>query len=130
MAPTHLADVSALAQLHQPQVASRYGALLAAGLVATCGVVDLELLARFPPDERAEVLAERRFFPRVPCDDAVLDRALAVQVQLAGPLPTAAQLVTAAAAELAGLVLLHDDDAFEDIVAASGQPSARVGART
>jgi predicted nucleic acid-binding protein len=126
VAATHLADASALAQLHQPRVAVRYGGLVVAGLVATCGVVDLELLARFGRDERAEVRAERRFFRRVPCDEAVLERAIAVQALLGDPLPTTVQLVVAAAAELSDLVLIHDDDAFERIAAATGQPVERV----
>jgi hypothetical protein len=125
VAATHLADVSALVQLHQPPTALRFGGLVVAGLVATCGVVDLELLARFPAAERPDVLVERRFFPRVSCGEPVHARALAVQVQLADPLPTTPQLVTAAAAELAGLVLIHDDDAFERIAALTGQPLER-----
>ncbi len=126
MAATHLADASALAQLHQPRVAVRFGGLVVAGLVATCGVVDLELLARFGREERAEVRAERRFFELVPCDEAVLERAISVQALLGDPLPTTVQLVVAAAAELAGLVLIHDDDAFERIAAATAQPVERV----
>ena len=126
MTATHLADVSALVQLHQPPVAIRFGGLVVAGLVATCGVVDLELLARFRREERADVLVERRFFPRVACDEAVHQRALAVQGLLDDPLPTTAQLVVAAAAELADLVLLHDHDAFERIAAATGQRLERV----
>jgi predicted nucleic acid-binding protein len=118
--------VSALVQLHQPPIALRFGGLLVAGLVATCGAVDLELVGRFARGDRPEVLSERRFFPRVPCDEAVHQRALAVLVQLEDPLPTTPQLVVAAAAELAGLVLIHDDDAFERIAAISGQPLERV----
>ena len=125
MAATHLADTSALVQLYQPQVAVRFGGLVMAGLVATCGVVDLDLVARFGPDERADVLAERRFFRRVPCDDAVLDRALEVLTLVGEPAPSSIHLVVAAAAELAGLVLIHDDDAFERIAAVTGQSLER-----
>lgn len=125
MAATHLADVSALVELYQPPVAVRFGALVVAGNVATCGLVDLELLARFSAAERPAALEERRYFPRVSCGDAVQERALAVQALLDDPLPTAAQLVVAATAEVAGLVLIHHDDAFERIAAVTGQPLER-----
>lgn len=126
MAATHLADTSALVQLHNPQLAQRLGGLVVAGLVATCAVVDLEILARFGADERADVLHERRFFLRVPCGDAVLDRAIAVQALVGDPVPATVHLAVAAAAEQAGLVLLHDDDVFERIAAVTGQPIERV----
>ena len=126
MAATHLADTSALLQLHQPGVAIRFGGLVVAGLVATCAVVDLELVAHFPASERSDVALERGFFERVPCGDAVLDRALVVQGLVGDPLPATTELVVAAAAELAGLVLIHDDDVFERIAARTGQPIERV----
>jgi len=123
--PTHLADTSALLELHQTQVASRLVGLLVGGRVATCGVVDAELLGRVGAEDRREVLDERRQFPRVPCADAAWDRAIEVQAQLADPLPTPTQLVVAAVAELAGLVLLHQDPAFERIAEVTGQPAER-----
>ncbi len=64
-------------------------------------------------------------FSRVPVDDAVLDRAIEVQAQLAGPASGSSRSIVAAAAERAGLVLLHDDDAFEEIAAVTGQPTER-----
>jgi predicted nucleic acid-binding protein len=124
--PTHLADVSALVELSQTPVAARLVGPLVGGLVATCSAVDLELLSLVAPRERAEVLQERRQFPRVPCDDEVADRALAVQALVGDPLPTPSQLLVAAAAELAGLVLLHEDAAFERIAQVTGQPVERV----
>ena len=125
MQPTHLADVSALLELHQTAVAARLVGLLVGGRIATCGIVDLDLLGRVAAGERRTVLDERRQFPRVPCDDAVADRALEVQAQLGDPSPTSGQLLVAAAAERAGLVLLHQDEAFERIAAATGQPVER-----
>jgi predicted nucleic acid-binding protein len=124
--PTHLADASALLELHQTQVASRLVGLLVGGRVATCAVVDLELLARVAAEERPVVLEERRQFPRVPCGDEVADRALEVQAHVDDPSPTTSQLLVAAAAELSGLVLLHQDPAFERIAAVTRQAVERV----
>jgi predicted nucleic acid-binding protein len=123
--PTHLADSSALLELHHTSVASRLVGLLVGGRVATCAVVDLELLALVARAERGVVLEERRQFPRVPCGDDVADRALEVQSLLGDPSPPPAQLLVAAAAELAGLVLLHQDEAFDRIAAVTGQPLER-----
>jgi predicted nucleic acid-binding protein len=125
---THLADTSAWAQLQRSEVAARLVSLFVGGGAATCGIVDLEVLASIvPEDEHAEALAERRLFPRVPIDDAVLDRAVDVQGRLGGPEVALAALVVAAAAERAGLILLHSDDAFDRIAEITGQPTERVG---
>jgi predicted nucleic acid-binding protein len=107
-------------------VASRLVGLLVGGRVATCAVVDLELLAQVAADERPAVLEERRQFPRVPCGEAAAERALEVQAGMPDPVPTSAQLLIAAAAELAGLVLLHQDPAFERIAEVTGQVVERV----
>ena len=125
MPPTHLADVSALLELHQTAVASRLVGLLVGGRIATCGVVDLDLLGRVAVEERPTVLEERRQFPRVRCGEEEADRALEVQALVGDPSPTTAQLLVAAAAERAGLVLLHQDEAFERIAAVTGQPVER-----
>ena len=126
MLPTHLADVSALLELTQTSVAAQLVGPFVGGRIATCGVVDLQLLPLVPAGDREEVLRERRQFPRVACDDEAADRALEVQAQLADPLPRPDQLLVAAAAELAGLVLLHQDPAFERIAKITGQAVERV----
>jgi predicted nucleic acid-binding protein len=92
--------------------------------VATCRIVDLEILQAFVGDERSEAVLERSMFPRVPVDDAVQNRAVEVQGLVARRVPVVTLLV-AAAAERAGLVLLHDDDAYDLIAAATGQPMER-----
>jgi predicted nucleic acid-binding protein len=121
---THLADASALALLARSDVAARLVPLLVGGGAATCGITDLEVLSAFDQTERAAVRAERSMFSRVPIDDAVLDRAMEVQAGLAAPVRISA-LIVAAAAETAGLVLLHDDDVYDAIAAVTGQPTER-----
>ena len=63
-------------------------------------------------------------FPRVAIDDARArpsDRGAGA----ARPTLRCTALIVAAAAERAGLVLLHDDDAFDEIAAVTGQPTER-----
>jgi predicted nucleic acid-binding protein len=120
---THLADTSAWAQLQRSEVAARLVSLFVGGGAATCGVVDLEVLAGLTAADHAEGLTERGFYPRVPIDDAVLERAVEVQGHLASEDIPVAALVVAAAAEAAGLILLHADPVFERIADVTGQPT-------
>ncbi|MBW3665816.1 MAG: PIN domain nuclease [Actinobacteria bacterium] len=126
MNPAYLADKSALARMTIGQVNAQLEPLLSDGLVATCGIVDLEVgySARNAAVHR-QVRRERRALPKARIDDEVLDRALDVQGELAErgqhrlPIP---DLIIAAAAELAGLVVLHYDADFEVIADVTGQP--------
>jgi predicted nucleic acid-binding protein len=123
----YLADTSALERLHQQDVLQRVEALYLNGRIATCWSVDLELLySARNADAHAAVLTDRRFLPRVPCGDAVGDRAIEVQGLLARSgrhrLPIN-DLVLAAAAELSGLTVLHYDHDFETISEVTGQPN-------
>lgn len=122
MIPTHLADASAWSQLHRNDVAARLVPLLVGGGAATCAVIDLEVLRTFEdPAERAAAASERAMFSRVEIDDATLDRALEVQ-SLEGSVPVTT-LIVAATAEGAGLILLHQDEAYDQIAAVTGQPT-------
>jgi hypothetical protein len=124
MTATHLADTSAWAELHRSDVAARLVSLIVGGAVATCGVVDLEILSSVgDATEHAEIVAERRMFPRIVVDDTVLDRALEVQGRLGPDEVRVTALVVAAAAEHATLVVLHHDAAFDRIAAITGQPT-------
>ena len=76
IAATHLADTSALALLPRADAAARLVSLLVGGGAATCGIIDLEIVREFPAEERPGVAAERRTFPSVPFDDAVVERAI------------------------------------------------------
>lgn len=124
MNPTHLADTSALARAGHPEVARRLRPLVAQGRLATCAVVDLEVLysARSFLDHE-EILAERRALDDVPITAEVTDRAIALQRALARrgqhrlPIP---DLLISAAAGVAGLTVLHYDADFERLAEIGG----------
>ncbi|MGA8208510.1 MAG: PIN domain nuclease [Candidatus Dormiibacterota bacterium] len=123
----YLADKSALARIHLDPVARRVGPLFLAGEVATCGIVDLELLfsARSVRDY-LEILRDRRSLPRAEVGEAQLERAVEVQTALARQgqhrgvsIP---DLLIAAAAEAADLTVLHYDQDFDLVAEVTGQP--------
>lgn len=99
-----------------------------AGEIATCGIVDLEILytASSPATYRSTAAALGDM-PRIPLAEESLARALEMQAKLAKrsqhrgvSLP---DLLVAACAEQAGLIVLHYDADFERIAAVSGQPT-------
>lgn len=125
--PYYLGDTSALARRGKPGVARRLDPLLEAGLVARCTPTDLEAgySARSAEDFRRS-REERAAWPLVAIDQTVLDRASDVQGVLARhgqhrSVPIS-DLLIAAAAAAAGLVVLHYDRDFERIAAVTGQP--------
>lgn len=126
MTARFLADTSALSRLHHDDIAARVGALFLAGDVASCSLVDLELLySARTSREHAEIRADRAALPHVTIDDDVFERAIAVQGDLADAGTHRSvgiqRLVVAAAAEHAGLVVLHYDTGFDRIAAVTGQ---------
>lgn len=123
----YLGDKSALARLEtSPEVSAVLDPLLVSGTVATCGVVDLELLYSAPsPGAYVATAVSLRTLPRVPMSEEVVDRALEVQARLAKrsqhrgvPLP---DLLIAACAESADLAVLHYDADYERIAEVTGQ---------
>lgn len=125
--PYYLGDTSALARMSRPEVSRRLGPLLEAGLVARCPPTDLE--AGFASANRTAHHAMREArsaWPLVPMDQSVLDRAVHVQDRLAERArqrgAKIADLLIAAAAESAGLVVLHYDHDFDLIAGITGQP--------
>ncbi len=125
---THLADTSALGRLHHDDVAARVNPMFLGGRIATCAVVDLEvLLMARSASEHGEIWFERQLLPRAPVTEAGLDRAVEVQGELAATglhrRVTPTDLVTAAAAEQAGLTILHYDHDFDLIAEVTGQPT-------
>jgi predicted nucleic acid-binding protein len=114
-------------------VASRLRPLLEDGAIATCAIVDLEVLfsARNLRDYEA-VHLERQSLDDVPITPVIMGRALDVQHELARrgqhrlPIP---DLIIAACAESANLTLLHYDRDYELIAAITGQPHEWVAPR-
>ena len=124
----YLADKSALARIEASlEVNAALEPLLVGGDVATCGVVDLEVLySAESPSAYAGLAAGLRRLPRIPMSEEVLERALEVQGRLARRsqhrgirLP---DLLIAACAESAGLTVLHYDADYERIAEVTGQP--------
>ncbi len=80
----YLADKSALGRFPHPKVAARLRPLLEEGLVATCAIVDLEVLySASGLDDYEAVLEEWDVLGDVPITPDVLREAIAVQHQLA-----------------------------------------------
>jgi predicted nucleic acid-binding protein len=126
--PSYMADKSALARVEtRPEVSAVLDPLLLEGEVATCGVIDLEVLySAESPRAYADYATALRTLPRVSVTETVLDRALEVQAHLAKhsqhrgvQLP---DLIVAACAEGAGLTVLHYDADYERIAEVTGQP--------
>ncbi|MGH9056019.1 MAG: PIN domain nuclease [Acidimicrobiales bacterium] len=120
----YLVDKSALARFPVPAVGQRLRPLLEEGLIATCAIVDLELLysARNFRDYE-EVLQERQSLDNAPITPEVMIKAIDLQHELARhghhrvPIP---DLVISAAALAVDLTVLHYDSDFERIADAGG----------
>lgn len=133
--PTYLADKSALVHMRDEGVAARLSPLIVDGQVATCGIVELEVLySARKDDELRDIRDSRRTaFPRVPMSEADFERAEDVLAQLARhghhravSLP---DLLIAAAAERAGLIVIHYDADYDTIARVTGQVTEWVAPR-
>jgi len=126
VAVTYLADASALARVGTPEVSEILVPLMERGLIATCGVIDLEILRSARNGlEHARIREDRYALPRLPMLDEVWDRAIAVQGLLADrgqhrsmPIP---DLLIAATAERHGAIVLHYDKDYDLIAEVTGQ---------
>jgi predicted nucleic acid-binding protein len=126
--PYYLGDTSALARLRQPAVATRLVPLIESGLVARCTPTDLEAgVSSTGPKAHARMRQARSAWPFIPMGQAILDRAVEVQDRLASRSQQRgakiADLLIAAAAEAAGLVVLHYDRGFDLIARVTRQPT-------
>lgn len=130
----HLIDTSALARVLLRRATDDWERRIGAGLVAMCDLTELELLySARSAEDRATIRERLTLFTWCPMPEGVYRRARVVQEQLtakgehrsAGPV----DLLLAAAAEEAGLTLLHFDRDFETIARTTGQPVRRIDLR-
>jgi len=124
-----LADTSAwTVRRRDPDLNRRFLERMADGVIATCPMVMMELLwtAR-DADELAIMRVGLEALPQIPIHEPVWRRAIEVLELLAGDGPlhhrrvTPPDLLIAAAAERAGVAVLHYDRAFELIADTTGQ---------
>lgn len=131
--PLFLIDKSALARSHHPTVAPRLAPLYPTAQVATCPIIDLELLFSVRNHtEHAELRQQLQSIPSFPIDQPVTDRAIQVQAVLARNgqhrLPIT-DLLIAAVAEINNLTILHYDKDFDTIAQTTRQPTQRIAPR-
>ena len=127
MALTHLLDTSVLTRLHRPEIRDVVEPLAAAGVAARAGVSDLEVgFSARNAAEWDQLSAALTAFALVETTARNFQRARAVQRLLAAVSQRGRKipdLLVAAAAEEAGLVVLHYDADFDHIAAITGQPA-------
>ncbi len=127
-----LADKSALTRRDtRPEVRAVVEPLLLSGRIATCSIIDLELLfsARNPSGYESLAFALNGM-PRVALTEAIMERALEVQGKLAAMSQhrsvTLPDLIVAACAETYGLILLHYNSDFDRIASITRQQTTWV----
>ena len=116
----YLVDTSALARVLLRQATEEWEQRMGAGLIALCDLTELETLysARSAKDREA-ILERLNQFTWCPMPDGIQRELTAKgEHRSAG----AVDLLVAAAAEEAGLTLLHYDRDFETIARTTGQP--------
>ena len=125
----YLADKSALARLHLAEVNVVVAPLIEAGLIATCAVIEFEILwSTRSPREYDTVATDRADgYEWLATEDIDWRRALEVQRQLWAtgrmrtvPLP---DLLIAAVAERHRVTVLHYDSDYDTIADVTGQPT-------
>jgi predicted nucleic acid-binding protein len=112
-------------------VRARLAPLIQSGAIATCSIVDLEVLYSARDHEEHERIRVRRLlaYEQIPLTQQIFDRAVEVQGALARtgqhrlPIP---DLIVAAAAESADRIVLHYDADFDRIAAVTGQACERI----
>lgn len=131
----YLADTSAWTRSQSsPDVAARWGALVALAEIAICPPIRLELLySSRGPSDYARRSAELDGLPQLPLTHHDSQRALDAQALLAtrsqhrGPKPI--DLLVAAIAERNGAVVLHYDRHFDTIARITGQRAEWIARR-
>jgi predicted nucleic acid-binding protein len=124
---TYLADTSVFAHAFLPAVAVVFQPLIDRDLVATCGIVELEVLfsARNHDEIRSIQSRLQASLERVETDDSDFHRAAEVMAALSARgrhrAANVNDLLIAAVAERAGLTVLHYDQDFDYIGEVTGQ---------
>jgi predicted nucleic acid-binding protein len=121
-------DTSAWVRQRDPDVRERWKATLAAGLVAVCPVVALEILASARDEDGFTTLdGALAALPQAPVTASVCEAALGAARELRGSrrLPAADYLIAAAAAER-GFGVLHLDGHFDTLASVLGFVSVRL----
>jgi predicted nucleic acid-binding protein len=124
----YLADKSALARLPHPAVAAWLEPRILDGEVARCSIVDLELLYSAQTHKDLVSIRDDRVagFPLVETTQPDFDRSVEVMAMLAKTghhrAVSIPDLIIAAVAERAGLVVVHYDRDFDHIARITRQP--------
>lgn len=124
---SYLVDTSVLGRAHLDPVGDQLEALARQGRMWTCRLIDLEVIYGSRARDVPDIIQERAALPVARIDPGVMDRA----VQVAGLMAEGGEhrgaepvdLVIAAAAEAAGLGILHYDSDYDRIAAATRQPT-------
>ncbi|MFD7281360.1 PIN domain nuclease [Streptomyces sp. NPDC059862] len=123
----YLVDTSALARVLLRQATEEWEQRMGAGLIALCDLTELEIIYSARSAKDREAIQERlNQFTWCPMPDGIYRRARVVQRELTAKgehrRAGVVDLLVAAAAEEAGLTLLHYDRDFETIARTTGQP--------
>ncbi|WP_144127502.1 PIN domain nuclease [Catellatospora sichuanensis] len=122
----YLVDTSAIARVQHEPVRAELTRLGKAGLLATCVVIDLEVLysARNPAEYARTAALRAAGFVDLPPTPEIARRAREIQAMLARRSQHRAagcpDILTAAIAEHYGAIVLHYDSDFDHIAAVSG----------
>ncbi|WP_149824646.1 PIN domain nuclease [Streptomyces tailanensis] len=122
-----LVDKSAWERFKHPSVKARLWPLVDRGLVATCAVMDLEILySTRNGADHARIKMVREGFDWLPMTDEIGVRAVEVQGLFAAKgqhrRTSVADLLIAATAERHGVTVLHYDADYDGIADITGQP--------
>lgn len=135
LTPRFIADKSALARMRYPEVNAALSPLILAGEVATCSLIEMEVLYSARSYEELEWTRQMRSraFPLIDLTQADFDRAVNLMSELARAgrhrsvgIP---DLLIAAVAERSQLTLIHYDADFDNVVSITGQPARWVVSR-
>jgi predicted nucleic acid-binding protein len=123
----YLVDKSVFARQTKPKVAERLAPLIEQGVIAYCGITEMEMIFSSRSTEDANnLLAWLDGLERLPANDEVFERAVKVQCELVGRSlhrsVKIADLLLAATAERHGVAVLHYDHDFDRIAEVTGQP--------